>query len=215
MVWPVAWPGFSLFVQVGVAISWPGLVCVAPAHRCSPGDTLHSDAVCSPCMVGVAGHSARRCGCVGRRTGTSRSCWAVSACRGVARPADALDGADVVVGGLVPARGRVPRLHFDTLAAAAEGCDALVATGVYAFRRAVGDRQTGHPLRVRDLLSEQSAVAAPATAPKAVTRRSTPAGWRSRQWSTHRLAASVSPPPAIPSASPSWLLRLVTGLPHR
>jgi vancomycin aglycone glucosyltransferase len=48
--------------------------------------------------------------------------------------------------------------HFDTLAAAAEGGDALVTTGFTHFAaRSAGDRQTGHPLRVRDLLSDQSA----------------------------------------------------------
>ena len=37
--------------------------------------------------------------------------------------------------------------QFDTVAAAAEGCDALVATGLMPCRRADGGRETGHPLR--------------------------------------------------------------------
>ena len=57
----------------------------------------------------TCGHSARRCRCARRRT--SRSYWPVSACRWCR-------SAELVAS------------QFDTVAAAAEGCDALVATGV-------------------------------------------------------------------------------------
>ena len=58
--------------------------------------------------------------------------------------------------------------QFDSVAAAAAGCDALVATGLALSRpRAIGGRQAGHPLRVRDLLSDRPAVAPSAAAPAA------------------------------------------------
>lgn len=56
--------------------------------------------------------------------------------------------------------------QFAAVTAAAEGCDALVATGMMpaAAACAVGGRETGHPLRVRDLPAAHPAVAAPPAA---------------------------------------------------
>jgi hypothetical protein len=90
------------------------------------------------------GHSARRCGC-SRRTKNSRSGWPAA---DLARRAAELIAAE-----------------FDTVAAAAEGCDALVATGMFPGAvGAVGDRETGHPLRVRELPADHPAAAAPPAA---------------------------------------------------
>ena len=64
---------------------------------------------------------------------TSRSCWSASARRCAGRPAGAPAGdrgGAAVGGGPAPARGRVGRRQFGTVAATAEGCDAPVATGV-------------------------------------------------------------------------------------
>jgi hypothetical protein len=55
--------------------------------------------------------------------------------------------------------------QFDTVAAAAEECDALVATDLLPTAAgAVGDRETGHPLRLRELSTFAAAVALPPAA---------------------------------------------------
>ena len=58
-------------------------------------------------------------------------------------------------------------VQFDKLAVAAEGCDALVASGLLpaAASAPVGDREARHPLRLRGLLSDLSAVAAAPSTP--------------------------------------------------
>lgn len=143
MMWPVAWPGFWLFVQVGVVISWPGLVCVVhlhtdahPATRCtamlsarrawseSPGTRRGGAGVCAAGqgLRGAAGPCRRAAVSLGRPM------------RSMVRTSSSADSSRRVAEFLAA--------HFDTLAAAAEGCDALVTTGFTHFAaRSVTDKR--------------------------------------------------------------------------
>ena len=77
--------------------------------------------------------------------------------------------------------------QFDTPAAAAEGCNALVATGSTHFAAWSVTDKLDIPYVYAIFCPINTAVAAPPAAPKEAARRSTHTGWRSRRWPTHSL----------------------------
>ena len=65
--------------------------------------------------------------------------------------------------------------QFETIAAAAQGCDVIVASNGPADRRSLGGRADGNPLRLRRLLPDSPAIATPRAAPIAAVPGQTPA----------------------------------------
>jgi hypothetical protein len=98
------------------------------------------------------GHSARRCGCARHRTRTSRSGWPVSACRWCPSASQRA----LTTGAPSSSAANLPRhvaeliaSQFDAVTAAADGCVALVATGV--MPAAAGARSVAEKLGIRSV----------------------------------------------------------------